>query len=278
MLSISNNEPLNSARLKLSRAYKLFVELESDIKFFAERKPYRFVREREANTGDELLVYYPTEESPLWSVIIGDILHNLRCSLDHAVYGLSVSCGDPEILKRCAFPIFADEDAFFGRKGNPKTSGIAKIAGLTQKAQDCVVGWQSYPRTGPDQITHLEILDRLENIDKHRKLQVVGVGSKIFTFTNPYLIPLPGLITTLDGINLEKPAVVARWRFTTEEDSKMEVSADASFEIAFDARNLEIFQRPEPVLKMLYILVSTTDKVLNDLKATISHTAPPPPE
>lgn len=264
---------LQSARDKLNRAYKLYVDLESDIKRYFDGKPYRIVRERDADTGDEILVYYPPETKPLWYLPIGDIIQNVRSSLDHAVYELTILENNGEALENTEFPIFEEKDKFFGNKkkgGDPeRKSGLYKIRGLSKEAQDCIENLQSYNhRTDPEEKAYIEILRDLNNIDKHRQRLLYRTETRQISYENLNLNLLDGL-QLFYNLNLDERTILLRWRFSYSEDSEMEFNPKIVHEIFLDYRNLPVFRNPEPVLKILYACLINVERILKKLEATI---------
>lgn len=108
----------------------------------------------------------PLPES--WGPRIGDVLHNLRSSLDHLAYALAAAhTGLPlseALEKGTGFPIF-DNAADF----HDKRKGQRSIRGIASDAQATIERLQPYQR-GPDfGLDPLWLLHQLSNIDKHRR-------------------------------------------------------------------------------------------------------------
>jgi hypothetical protein len=88
-------EPLDSLVLKTERAKKHILELESEYEGFRRENPYSIEFKHDPQTGDR--IYHLAAVRPIpkaFSVIIGDVLNNLRACLDHAVYTM-VQVGQP---------------------------------------------------------------------------------------------------------------------------------------------------------------------------------------
>ncbi len=269
-----NSEPLlKSAYLKVERAKQQVTELESKISLFFEKRPYTIYRECDSKNGDELIVYYPTEAIPLeWSVLIGEILFNLRSSLDLAVYELTIKeIGNP--LPKTEFPIFNDRASFFQTKKNGDAasgSGLFKIRGLNQKTQDCIEQLQTYHVHVLGGITYVKILHDLNIVDKHKELHICRYTNRQIEIINLNQIPLPGLaIRTGFGINLDERVELVRWRFTAYEHKRMSVGVNIFPEISFNENNLEIFTKPQPVLELLNQLIHAVDDILKRLMDTV---------
>jgi hypothetical protein len=116
-----------SSGAKIGRARQHLEHLKTEFRDFAAREPYEVRQEFDPQTGRKRLIYYPTEELTLdWSVVLGDLLYDLRSALDHIVHDLGGG------VPRSEFPIFDDSAAFHQakRNGQPtERSGLYKIRG-----------------------------------------------------------------------------------------------------------------------------------------------------
>ena len=105
--------------------------------------------------------------------MVGEILFDLRCALDHLVYELHVTryrkLPPDEVERTTMFPIFDKETQF-------KNIGLKRIKSLSSRDIGAIRQYQPYI-TRRDKLAkvrgHLQTLERLHNIDKHRKLHVV---------------------------------------------------------------------------------------------------------
>ena len=117
------------------------------------------------------------------SLIVGDIVHNLRSSVDHLAYELARRHvgGDlsPDLEKLPAFPIrasmkaydsfFRDRREVFGPREEKALRSIAPGVSFGRPAHVGVPGWTFESEAKNDL---LWTLDQLWNIDKHRRLHV----------------------------------------------------------------------------------------------------------
>lgn len=257
---MTNTPKLLSAQLKLGRAQKLFVEFNSDILQFIGRNPYKIVRERDSDTGDELLIYYPTEPIPMdWAIRIGEILFNTRCALDHAVWQLTKEAGIIVPDRAIAFPILDNPSNF----ANSPT-----IRGLTQVTKDCIEKFQPYHAVSPE-IEFIKVLNVLNNIDKHRELHLCCFTAYSVVVSNPNLVPLNNL-RRVSRPRLNDRTELARWNFTTDEDSKTQVYGDVAFDISFDESSfieLTVLTQPEPISHLLESMMVRVCAILNELES-----------
>lgn len=104
------------------------------------------------------------QPGPDIGLAIGDCLHNLRASLDHAVWHLA----DAAVRgRKTEFPIFLNSGEFYEttEKGAPTyRSGLRKITGVPDAPRTLIEDAQPF-----DTPNHpLWVLQELENFDKHR--------------------------------------------------------------------------------------------------------------
>ena len=114
--------------------------------------------------------------SPL-SLVIGDIIQNIRSSLDHAVYQLGESSEHEDFAKnshRSQFPIFGNVsnrgDKIVGADKFQENGINDTIKYLSPSAQDIIESVQPF-KDGDKFSEHpLWLLNKLSNLDKHRCL------------------------------------------------------------------------------------------------------------
>lgn len=137
----------------------------------------------------------PTED---WSLLIGDVLHNLRASLDHAVYALAVArnrSDPPPFAEDLAFPIADTSTKFTDALARHRLGDLALDPGI----RAAIEGLQPYSRTDPAHIPLLTILRELENRDKHRLVPIIGAamkGGEVEPFIPP-MEPWPKISTRI---------------------------------------------------------------------------------
>lgn len=162
--------------LKLFRAHQHLKELDREAVSWIKHHLKTAVAERDPDDSDYFIIKVTADSPPNYpfGVLIGDCVHNMRCSLDHLAFALASAHTRPlpdTIAEQSEFPIFGDES----RKGvlgsGPalfRDNGLRKIAGIDPAAQKVIDGLQPYHR-GKDFRAHpLWLLHDLANIDKHR--------------------------------------------------------------------------------------------------------------
>ena len=113
-----------------------------------------------------------TPEAPVrWSILIGEILYDLRSALDHLVWQLVLN-NEQTPGRHNAFPITTDPQ-------NWKQEKARTLKGVSQRHRAMISCLQ--PFTGginlPFDVSRLKVLDDLSNIEKHRHLVVTVIAS-----------------------------------------------------------------------------------------------------
>jgi hypothetical protein len=156
--------------LKAKRAEKHIHELKTALEEFYARKPYGIGKKIDANTRDQ--IYYLTRIDPVplpISLIIGDVLQNLRSALDHLAYALVTKAIAPTLPnKYLTFPIMDTAKQYMAPEGR------GKIECAGDDAMKIIDSFKPY-KGGNDLIWQLS---RLNIGDKHRLL---------LTTTNRYM-------------------------------------------------------------------------------------------
>jgi hypothetical protein len=174
---------------KLRWASKLLEQFESDTAdWFHDKKHYSFSVEQDP--ADRNFYFFKLSVDPIpidpFSLLIGDIVQNLRSGLDHLAYELALS--HTKLLtatdaKTSQFPIIGDE-SFQGIPGSGQTTWTSRalpgqIRSIHPAAQKIMQGVQPFVLGGEFRSHPLWWLAELSNIDKHRSLHigVVVIGA-----------------------------------------------------------------------------------------------------
>lgn len=168
--------------LKAERAIQHLEHLRRRISLI-EGDVFSVPEERDESNGDRVWRLAPGQNAnelmdvPMYGVIVGDVVHQLRSVLDHAVWQLA----KPPIDGRTAFPIclherdapgsfFGGTDRATGKRFNP--IGTDRLRNVGRAAIDYIESVQPYRRLGVGD--PLWALNELWNSDKHRTLIVVA--------------------------------------------------------------------------------------------------------
>lgn len=167
--------PLDSSRLKLHWAKRHLDLLYSDQRAFYGSENESSSSDADADSGTELRhkPFQPPRVGP-WSMVVGDAVHNMRCSLDHIAYALAVKhlAAIGETRKPSGdttFPLFQNVDKPGFRK---------KTADISPEARKVIEGFQPHNRSNP-----LWMVSVLDNADKHRAITIHGARISMTNIT-----------------------------------------------------------------------------------------------
>ena len=222
--------------LKLQHAGELLERLELAIKGREEDNAYRPSVILNRHTGQHVIrmKYHPIPAG--WGVDIGDILFNLRASLDYLIYELAVihqgrALTEDEASKT-AFPVY-EFDPTEPSAVKTRRKDIERRLGLLHPdAKAVVLDFQPYTLSDYRE-SIVWVLHTLNNIDKHRSLNVIvsALASSEFRLlgsgTVDWVLPIPS-----GGFTLQEDTILAR--FTAKRDVKVEI----------DIRGADCFDEP----------------------------------
>jgi hypothetical protein len=146
--------------LKLNHAKALFHILREDVTQFLRGGAFEFSTTDE--DGKRVWRVHQKKPTPNWSCLVGDIVHNLRASLDHLACKL-VSANGGTLTHQIYFPI-ADTEAKFNQRISRDLAGASPEAVANVCALKPFAG-------GNERLYHVHALDI---IDKHRDILVVS--------------------------------------------------------------------------------------------------------
>lgn len=154
---------------KIEHAKQLKEELQKEIKSFLDSQPYKV--DVKLDLESKRPVYYLVKADKVperIALVTGDIIQNLRSSLDHLAYKLFTASVKEDVAGRhIYFPIANNFDQYEKDKSR-------KTEGLTQQAKDLIDSVKPY-KGGNDIIWKIH---ELSNLDKHRLLVTVGSSFK----------------------------------------------------------------------------------------------------
>jgi hypothetical protein len=160
---------LRSSRLKIERAKKHLLEFEAEKDFFLSTKPYgvaaRFKPEQKLT---EYVVGTVPEIPDSLSVIVGDVVHNLRSSLDHLASELVRDAGGSDA--GIYYPICENFQRY-------QSESPGKTRGMRPEAKEAIDSTKPYG--GGNEA--LWGLHQLSITDKHKLL--VPVAHRVGTFS-----------------------------------------------------------------------------------------------
>lgn len=232
-LRYESPHPLSGCQLKLDRAYEHVEALNREIGAFLRRKPYepldKFDRE-----ADEYIVWMRVRDTPpvRWSIIIGEMVHNLRSALDHLAWQL-VKANEGNPTRDTGFPIFTQDP--FAENANERTLERWEAMTAGMLPDDVAIIQEAQPYKRGDKMNRFFILNSLSNRDKHREMhfaQNIMRYSKI-GFDNVRDCKLEALMRPYRG-TVENETIFQHYRVVkTGENPYVDVQTECAFDIAF---------------------------------------------
>lgn len=155
---------LEGVRLKLERAEHVIEKLNESVIAYLAENAYEVVGEFEPERSEYVIRGRVTKSSAALAVIAGDVVHNLRSSLDHLAWQLAlITTATPFDLTQ--FPIARTEGEFGSKRGQNM------IRDISPKHRALIETFQPYNRSEENFVPYaLGDLRVLSNTDKHRLL------------------------------------------------------------------------------------------------------------
>jgi hypothetical protein len=150
---------------------------------YRDSKPQVAVRDRETNPNPRVWLYRAElreEITPRLPLVFGDVVHNLRASLDH----LQAALVPPERKRNVVFPIQwfdpwrVDEDTgtYIDGLADERTSWQSAMQGVDPEVEAFIKRLQPYSEPYPPEQHPFAQLSALDNADKHFELVTVSTG------------------------------------------------------------------------------------------------------
>lgn len=258
---------LESARLKRDRAREHIENLKTEQERWgkAHPQPFTWVLKEDVRPDRIVGVIDWVDEPPGYmSTVVGDIVQNLRSSLDHIAWQL-VQHGTRVALKpreqqQVQFPIYSTLDEFNANRER-------RIPGVLGVHESIVRRYQPYERGAALAANHpFAVLEGLSNTDKHRNIHLtVWCGSKA-TFEETKR-PLGCLIKEMVSvIDLYDPLKVGTQLFYVTVANRshcrgIEVQAKLVYQIALED-GVWVHERVSQMEQLVSDLLAEVDGVL----------------
>jgi hypothetical protein len=240
---------LDTSRAKIERAKEQISNLKSEINAFFNSGAYVVIEECDVKTRERvcrLRVYRPI---PLrFAVIVGEIFHDLRSSLDQLICHLIRANGE-QVTKRSAFPFSKSREVF-------ESDRAIKIKGAGTDVDRIVQEIKPYPG-GNDPLFKLH---QASNSEKHVLPTLVGTAYSHRSYdptVGTDAEPMTWLVTGKKGDQLKFPLEDGDEMYRTP--AQIEYDYTFTFLIVFSQK--EVFEC-EPLIETLLQLARLTEDTL----------------
>lgn len=245
---------LDGVRAKIARARELQASLVQEAQPWVASLPNTIVVTHDAATGKHHVTIAPPPPAPTrWSVVFGEMLHDLRSALDHLTWQL-VILNKKRPTRSTQFPILSKPDV---------ERFAAQVQGIRDDHLAAIMSLQPY-ETQTNRPTRLELLATLSNMDKHRTphaglalLKPVERGSLRITFDKGTAV------RNIQGAGRIRPLLTAETEIMsfvvspTTSVVEVELNTTLSMEVAFGLRG-----QPIPLTRTVE-LVDEVERVLH---------------
>lgn len=223
-------EELRSSRLKLQRANVHIKSLNRSIKRFLERNNDAVVLNEPDLKGFGKMYTINPAAPDSWGLMAGDVLSNMRASLDHIAWALATKHkkGQIEFPRAVQFPIFDDKDKY--RNESPRM-----INEVLPTAHAEIARVQPYNAPDWPETDYLRVLNILVNDDKHRLLTSTVVQAQL----GPAAILNPGRNTWNSPV-FRQPYKLLIGNRITEALEKQNLKPKLTTFVTFSAENSPI--------------------------------------
>jgi hypothetical protein len=257
---------LEGPRAKVERAKKHLVDLQTEISEFLSHEPYSVVPDDESEPGKHIdRVRVNDDPPPLFALIAGDLIHNLRSVWDHLAWQL-VLANDGAPSGRTEFPVQ------WGSTDEDKARTRRAINGMSDDAMKLVDASQPYRvrEIGREPEDHpLYVIHKLDIEDKHHRLLIVGcafTGAKIHAGRpgewNPGAVMEFELFTSPRRVFPLKDGAIL-WTYSLGELTNVPVNSEATFDVAFDVPGVV---KGQPVVPLCKQLIETCERGLEPFR------------
>jgi hypothetical protein len=153
---------VDGIRAKVARGLEHLLALDEKLHAYQDTDPLDLHRQVQADGETSIFTLHVTTPPPLeLSVMVGDVVHQLRSAVDHIANSLVLAAGNTP-TSRTVFPVLLE----------PPPGGLRVIGGVTDEALAAVAEVQPYQRQSRREEHPMWVLHRLANVDKHRNLHL----------------------------------------------------------------------------------------------------------
>jgi hypothetical protein len=220
---------LDGVRAKFGRACKHADDFDSLLSAYVEADSYEVTFKFEPETGWHHFNWKVNAQPPgeQFALIFGDMLYNLRASLDYIAWQLVLLAGsDP--TDHTAFPAAKTAHGWASAKG--------QVAGIEERWVTEIDNLQPYKRADRPEIHPLAILDYVNNIHKHRLLVPALMTAEVWTFGMPVeALPTGSKIDFRSSHEqpMRDGAELFRFRVETGEELNVDMDEKPPLRVAF---------------------------------------------
>jgi hypothetical protein len=159
---------------KQRRAGKHMDALHDELTGYVEDRPHRVVGKFDRDSGFFRITAEVLKEpdTDRWGILLGELIHNLRCVLDHLLWQLVLLNGGAPTNEH-QFPIESTGEKYWAAKGGTR---LRRLVGVADEHRALIDSLQPYRRAHVEGTHPLAVLADLSNTDKHRFIHSTTFG------------------------------------------------------------------------------------------------------
>lgn len=263
---------LSPSEAKLARAREHLKALERETTAGIKEEDTYAIRfsEVDPQTGWCSITVVPYKvEKPRLSIILGDLIHNLRCALDYVVTALA-DASQTALTTAHKFPVYPDATDYAASTGGKAAAvGEGPLVGI-KYGLVLIDDWQPYhtqpdPRTDP-----LWGIHRFSNADKHREpatflpIPVGSIGPE-YDETFSRIVETRG-VAELERWTTDQEYVIGYARFEPPRVRNLRAKREVLLDVQFEAPPFRKESSLTIALRRLPSIVEYATKVVNSFR------------
>lgn len=254
---VGKEHPLFGIGLKIKRAEESLSNLDTEINKFLHNdpRPYRVIGGMDLDSTKYIFKGYGSPPPIRFSILAGEIIHQLRSCFDHMVVALVDYNKGDATNTNLGLPVCGHANSF------KDAIGKGKIKGVSKSAATLIESIQPYNSSSPNEHI-LMAIHKFDIIDKHRLLILFVASTKIsenITFKQSELAthfigPLQRIEVSFSPpdsiIDTEKGSEIFSFTYN-QSIPQFYTEADFIFNIAFEKIGMRGFMPVTSTLKMM---------------------------
>ncbi len=226
---------LEAADAKLARAREHAATLQRETVEAVKEEPTHAIRfsDVDPQTGWCSITLVPQDVAePRLSVVLGDVIHNLRCALDYVVTALA-EASQARLSSGHQFPIYLNPADYATKVGSQTAANTHGPLRKITHGLAVIEAWQPYHRKPDPRVDPLWGVHRFSNADKHRAPSYyapIPVGKLQFSYRG--ILVEKELVDEVEWAP-DKEIPVGRIRFDPPRIEQLSVKPEVSLDVRF---------------------------------------------
>jgi hypothetical protein len=174
-------------------------------------------------------------DEPRLSVLLGDVIHNLRSALDYLIPPL-VEASEAKLSTKHEFPVYLDCRDYAAKVGSKTKANVKGPLRHIVHGLAVIADWQPYHTQGNPETDPLWGIHRFSNADKHRQLTAFGfvpTGELTFQSSTGARIVERDLIEEIDDWEPDAELPTGSVRYSPPDPGKIRAIGPVGIDVRF---------------------------------------------